>query len=444
MVEGFDSIAVVGCGKDGIGFNYLETIDEGMENVRIAAGVGATRLRDADCDQILVDPMEYPEQAAEGCGLALWKNMFLQGKRYEMPRVELYESTEIEAFARGLFKADAQNLARTLCDAPANQITPTRFAQACVDALCPCGVTIEVRNMDWIESQNMTSFLSVAKSSCEPPIFLELSYCGEPRDEKPILLIGAGMTFNSGGLCLKPVEGMYEYRSAMAGAACVVATMRAAAALNLPINLIGIVPLCENMPSGMAFKPGDVITCLNGKTIAVHDTNNANRLILADTLVYAQEVYKPQLVVDVVTMTTSIRSALGASAAGVFSNSDFMWKQLQKAGSLSGDRVWRMPTWNYYTQQVTGYDNVDLSNRGKSKGAQCCQGAAFIKEFVPCVDWVHLDIAGVGMLKKGRGLPYLQEHRMTGRPTRTLIQFLYQLSCSEGIAKECEEQQLLN
>lgn len=270
MTENFDSIAVVGCGKDGIGFNQLEAIDEGMENARVASGVGARCLRDIGCDQIFVDPMEYPEQVAEGCSLALWKNMFLHGKKYDMPKLELYESMETDAWTRGLFKADAQNLARTLCDAPGNQITPTRFAQACVDALCPCGVTIEVRNTDWIEAQNMTSFLSVAKSSCEPPILLELSYCGEPQDERPILLIGAGMTFNSGGLCLKPAKGMYEYRSAMAGAACVVGTMRAIAGLNLPINVIGIVPLCENMPSGMSFKPGDVITALNGKTIAVH------------------------------------------------------------------------------------------------------------------------------------------------------------------------------
>jgi cytosol aminopeptidase len=131
-------------------------------------------------------------------------------------------------------------------------------------------VNVEVRNMDWIESQKMTSFMAVAKSSCEPPIFLEMSYCGEQRDEKPILLIGSGLTFNSGGLMIKPASRMSEYRGAMAGAACVVATMRAVAGLSLPINVVGVVPLCENMPSGMSFKPGDVITALNGKTIAVH------------------------------------------------------------------------------------------------------------------------------------------------------------------------------
>lgn len=149
----------------------------------------------------------------------------------------------------------------------------------------------------------MTSFLAVGKSSCEPPVFLEISYCGDESNESPILLVGQGITFNSGGLCLKKPEGMDEYRGAMSGAASVVAAIRAAAALSLPINVVAVIPLCENMPSGMAFKPGDVITCLNGKSIAVHDTNNAGRLIMADTFCYAQTVYKPKLVVDVATLT---------------------------------------------------------------------------------------------------------------------------------------------
>lgn len=302
----YSSVAVIGLGKEGLGFNALEGLDQGMENARVGSGIGCKKLRDQGCTHICVDPMEYAEQAAEGGALAIWRyqDNKIKDERKKNPKLELYESPDQDAWTRGLFKAEAQNLARRLCDTPANQMTPTNFAQATVDALCPCGVNVEVRNMDWIETQNMHSFLAVARSSCEPPIFLELTYCGTKMEEKPILLVGKGITFNSGGLCLKDPEHMSEYRASMAGAAVVVAAMRGASALSLPINITAVIPLCENMPSGMSFKPGDVIQSLNGKSIAVHDTNNAGVLLMADTFTYGQTVFKPKLVVDVATLTS--------------------------------------------------------------------------------------------------------------------------------------------
>ncbi|XP_058124259.1 cytosol aminopeptidase-like [Anopheles ziemanni] len=426
------SVAIAGLGLEGIGYNELETIDEGMENVRIAAGIGAKTLAKEGCLQIFVDPMDYPEQAAEGSGLSTWRYQANKTKknRQPIPKLDLYDAIDVDAWTRGLFKADAQNLARSLSDGPGNQITPTSFAQAAVDALCPCGVSIEVRNKDWAEAKNMSCFLSVARSSCEPPIFLEISYCGDDKAGRPIMLAGTGMTFNSGGLCIKNPENMSQFRASMAGAASVVATIRAAAALSLPVNLVGLIPLCENMPSGMAFKPGDVITAMNGKTVAIHDTNNAGQLMLADAFIYGQTTFKPKLVVDVATLSEGIVHALGGASSGVFSNSDFLWSQMLKAGSICGDRVWRMPLWQYYTHKVTEYSNVDISNAGRGKGSACL-GAAFLKEFIPCADWVHMDITGVGMVKQGAGIPYLENDRMTGRPTRTLIQFLQQLACSD-------------
>lgn len=433
----YRSVAVVGLGREGIGYNELEAIDEGMENARIAAAIGTRHLDRQGCTHIYVDPMEYPEQAAEGSALAVWKSQDNKRKtdRKSCPKLDLFESPEIDAWTRGLFKADAQNLARRLCETPANQMTPTHFAQATVDCLCPCGINVEVRGLDWIESQNMSSFLSVARSSCEQPVFLEINYCGGKSDEKPILLIGKGLTFNSGGLCLKDGYGMDEYRASMSGAACVVATIRAAAALSLPINVSAVIPLCENMPSGMAFKPGDVITCLNGKTIAVHDTNNAGLLIMADTFTYGQITYKPKLIIDVATLSEGIRSGLSGAATGVFSNSHFIWKQMHKAGALSGDRVWKMPLWNYFTKKVTDYTYVDLSNKGHGKGSPCL-AAAFLNEFVIASDWIHLDSRGVGMLTEGTTSAYLTKNQMTGRPTRTLIQFLYQMACPDEQIRE--------
>jgi len=267
----FRAVAIVGLGREGAGFNELEMIDEGMENARVAAGVGARSLQLQGCSEVFVDSMEYPEQAAEGSSLAVWR--YQDNKRKQdrtiIPKLELFDSPDVDAWTRGLFKAEAQNLARRLSDAPANQMTPTTFAQATVDALCPCGVTVEIRTMEWIEQQHLNSFLAIAKGSCEPPVLLEISYCGTAPEDKPILLIGKGITFNSGGLCLRPCKGMDEYRGSMAGAAVVVAAMRAAAALSLPINISAVIPLCENLPSGMAVKPGDVVTLLNGKTLAI-------------------------------------------------------------------------------------------------------------------------------------------------------------------------------
>lgn len=324
--------------------------------------------------------MEYPEQVAEGSALSIWRYQENKMKRdrLSVPKLELFDSAEEDAWTRGLFKADAQNLARTLADAPANQLTPTAFAQTAVDALCPCGVNVEVRNLDWIEQQNMGTYLAVAKSSCEQPIFLEINYCGDEKDDKPILLAGTGITFNSGGLGLKPCEMMSDFRSSMAGGAVVVSVIRAAAALSLPINITGVIPLCENMPSGMAFKPGDVVTALNGKTIAIHDTNSVHRLCLADTLIYAQNTYHPRLVIDISSLTGQVIHSLGGGATAAFSNSDFIWKQIRKAGVLSGDRVWRLPLWRYFSDKVRSYSSVDISNKGHGKG-QPCLGAAFLK-----------------------------------------------------------------
>lgn len=268
----FGAICVVGLGEEGVGYSELEAVDAGLENARVAAGVGARALRDQGCQTIHVDPMEYPEQAAEGSALGIWRYQEnkIKHTRLPVPKLELYDSDETDAWTRGLFKADAQNFARTLSDAPANQVTPTTFAQSCVDVLCPCGIGVEVRTLDWIEQANLNTFLTVAKSSCEQPVFLEISYCGDLKNDKPVMLVGTGLTFNSGGLELKGHYGMSNYRASMAGGAAVAATIRAAAALSLPINLVGLIPLCENMPSGMAYKTGDIIHAMDGKSIGIH------------------------------------------------------------------------------------------------------------------------------------------------------------------------------
>ncbi|XP_026842447.1 cytosol aminopeptidase [Drosophila persimilis] len=429
----FRAVAVVGVGRDGAGFNDLEMIDEGMENARVAAGVGARALQLQGCTDVFVESMEYAEQAAEGSALAVWR--YNTNKRRQdrtlIPKLELYESPDSDAWMRGLFKAESQNLARRLSDTPANQMTPTIFAQSTVDALCPCGVSVEVRSLDWIESKSLNSFLMVAKGSCEPPIILEIAYCGTAPEDKPILLLGKGITFNSGGICLRPKDCLSMYRGCMSGAAACVGVIRAAAALSLPLNITALLPLCENMPSGMAAKPGDVVSLLNGKTLGFVDVSKAGVMAMADPLLYGQTTYKPRMVVDVATVGYAVCPALGGAAAGIFSNSNFVYKQFEKAGGLTGDRVWRLPLWRYFKELIMPNETFDISNRGRGPASSCI-AAAVLHELVPCVDWAHLDIRNVGMLTRHNPLPYLLKDRMTGRPTRTIVQFLYQIACPDS------------
>lgn len=426
----FSTIAVVGLGKEGASYDSEEVIDVGMENARVASAVGARVLQLQGAQNVFVDSMEYPEQAAEGAAMAVWRYNANKRKNYRthVPKLEMYGSADVDAWTRGLFKAESQNLARRLSDTPANQMTPSIFAQAAIDALCPCGVSVEVRSMDWIEAQGLNSFLMVAKGSCEPPIILEIMYCGSSPEEKPLLLMGKGLTFNSGGLCLKGKRFLDAYRASVSGAACVVAAIRAAAALSLPINVSAVLPLCENMPSGMAAKPGDVITLLNGKTLCIKNTALAGTVLMADPMLYAQNVLKPKLLVDVGTHCRGVVYGLGASSTGLFTNNTSLWKQFKKAGSLTGDRMWRLPLWKYFKHLIQPNVTYDLCNMGRGP-ASSCLAAALLYALVPCLDWVHLDTRGTGMLALHGVPPYLLKNRMTGRPTRTLIQFLYQMAC---------------
>ncbi|XP_030558082.1 cytosol aminopeptidase [Drosophila novamexicana] len=426
----FSSVAVIGLGQEGIGYDAEEVLDVGMENARVAAAVGARFLQYQGAQTVFVDGMEYPEQAAEGAAMAVWRYNVNKRKnnRMHIPKLELYGSADVDAWTRGLFKAESQNLARRLSDTPANQMTPSIFAQATIDSLCPCGVTVEVRSMDWIEAQGLNSFLMVAKGSCEPPIVLEIHYCGSSPEDRPLLLLGKGITFNSGGLCLKSKQGLHEHRGAVSGAASVVAAIRAAAALSLPLNVSALLPLCENMPSGMAAKPGDVITLMNGKTLCIKNTSSAGAVMLADPMLYAQNTMKPKLLVDLGTYARGVRYGLGASSTGLWTNNSTLWKQFKKAGSITGDRVWRMPLWKYFKHLIEPNMTYDMCNEGRGPASSCLT-AALLCQLVPCLDWVHLDTRGTGMLAKHGVPPYLLRDRMTGRPTRTIIQFMHQLAC---------------
>uniref|UniRef100_A0A6J0V4K4 Cytosol aminopeptidase n=1 Tax=Pogona vitticeps TaxID=103695 RepID=A0A6J0V4K4_9SAUR len=425
--QDFSSIVVVGLGKKGAGVNDLENWNEDKENIRTAVAVGCRQVQDLEVTSVEVDPCGDAQAAAEGAVLGLFEYDELKQKKKPVVEVQLHGSDGIEAWKKGLMYAKGQNLARYLMEAPANYITPTRFAAVIEEKLKSVGsnVTVHIRDKSWIEAQQMGSFLSVAKGSDELPIFLEIHYKGSSdANEPPLVFVGKGITFDSGGISIKPSANMDAMRADMGGAATICSAIVTAAELKLPLNIIGLTPLCENLPSGKANKPGDVVRAMNGKTIQVDNTDAEGRLVLADALCYAHS-FNPRAIVDAATLTGAMDVALGSAATGVFTNSDKLWNHLYKASILTGDRVWRMPLFEHYTKQVTDCQLADLNNIGKYRSGGACTAAAFLKEFVTVPHWAHLDIAGV-MANKDE-VPYLRKG-MAGRPTRTLVELATRLS----------------
>ncbi|KAJ9585790.1 hypothetical protein L9F63_002427 [Diploptera punctata] len=398
----FNMIALVGLGDICDGYNEIEEIDESKEAIRTGVGVACLALQKHRINAIHVEDFGHAESAAEGAALGVWVYQELKNKSKQLliPHLELHDSKDCTGWQIGLQKAAAQNLARQLMDTPANIMTPHTFAQNAVQILCNSGINVEVKVQGWAETQKMGAFLSVAKGSCESAIFLEISYYGTNFDERPIVLVGSGVTFDSGGLCLKKPENMQYMRGDMAGAAIVIATTRAIAHLQLPINIRGLIPLCESMPGCLALKPGEVVTAMNGKNILVESTQHDGRLVLADALYYAHYFY-PRFIVDIGTISKDLKRSMADTCTGVFTNSDSLWEQIRMAGVHTGDRVWRFPLWEYFNKQVTNTESEDIRTMGHARGGGHCRAAAFLRHFVPCGEWLHLDIYGV-MYADGR------------------------------------------
>ncbi|NP_001279481.1 cytosol aminopeptidase [Callorhinchus milii] len=426
--QDFPQLVVVGLGDKEAGVSHSEQYDESKDNIRAAIAVGCRQLQDLEVPVVDVDPCEDAQSAAEGSVLGLFEYNDLKQKKKNLVTVRPYQSSDSEAWQKGVAYAEGQNLARHLMEMPANYLTPTSFAETIQQTLSSTGadVKVHIRTEPWIEEQKMGAFLSVAKGSDEKPVFLEVHYngCNVSRDS-PLVFVGKGVTFDSGGISIKPASGMDAMRGDMGGAATICSAIVTAATLKLPLNIIGLAPLCENLLNGRANKPGDVAKAKNGKTIQVDNTDAEGRLILADALCYAHN-FNPKAIVNAATLTGAMDVALGSAATGVFTNSDWLWNHLREAGVVTGDRVWRMPLFQHYTKQVTESQLADLNNVGKySRSAGACTAAAFLQEFVTAPHWAHLDIAGV-MTNKDE-VPYLRKG-MAGRPTRTLVEFAARLS----------------
>ncbi len=317
---------------------------------------------------------------------------------------------EAKAADAGLLCAAAINhgvaLARELGNLPGNHCTPTILANEARKMARANGLKIEVLDKKQIEALGMGSFLAVTQGSDEPPRFIVMHYHGAAKTQAPLVLVGKGITFDSGGISLKPGGDMDEMKFDMGGAASVVGTMRAVAELKPKLNLIGVIASCENMPSGRALKPGDVVTSLSGQTIEVLNTDAEGRLVLCDALTYVER-FKPAAVVDIATLTGACVVALGAVRSGMFSTDDGLAAELMAAGEAALDTCWRLPIDDEYDEGLKS-NFADMANiAGRAGGA--ITAAMFLKRFTAKLRWAHLDIAGTawksGAAKGSTGRP---------------------------------------
>jgi leucyl aminopeptidase len=326
-------------------------------------------------------------------------------------------STQADA-SRGLHVGAAvgegANLARHLGNLPANVCTPTYLATQAKQLGTQFKLKVEILDRKQMQALGMNTLLSVAAGSQEPPKFIVVKHLkGAPKD-KPVVLVGKGITFDSGGISLKPGEGMDEMKYDMCGAASVLGTLHAAAALDLPINLIGVIAATENMPSGTATRPGDIIRSMSGQTVEILNTDAEGRLILCDALTYVER-FDPACVIDIATLTGACVIALGHVATGLLANNDALAETLLAAGERAGDRAWRLPLWDDYQEQLKS-NFADMANIGGRPGGTIT-AAAFLSRYTRKYTWAHLDIAGTAW-KSGK------DKGATGRPVPLLSEFL--------------------
>ncbi|MGY0398365.1 MAG: leucyl aminopeptidase [Ostreibacterium sp.] len=315
--------------------------------------------------------------------------------------------------SQGIAIATGMNTLKDLGNAPGNICTPKYLAHQAKQLADEFdSLSVEILKERDIKDLKMGALLSVSKGSVEKPRLITLTHKGGTDD--PIIFVGKGVTFDSGGISLKPGAGMDEMKYDMCGAGSVIGAIRTIAMLNLPVNVIGIIPTVENMPSGCATKPGDIVTSMSGKTIEVLNTDAEGRMILCDALTYAQQ-FKPKALIDIATLTGAVIIALGRNPSGLISNNDSLAAAINDAGEKSGDRVWQLPLWEEYVEQLQS-PFADLQNIGGREAGTITAGC-FLAEFTKEVNWAHLDIAGTAWSSgKNKGA--------TGRPVPLLVEYV--------------------
>lgn len=316
--------------------------------------------------------------------------------------------------------AECVNFSRRLGDLPGNYITPAQLAEEAQTAAKGTGIKVTVWNKEKIIKEKMGGLYSVSKGSSQDPRFIIMEYKPNGSQKNPVVFVGKGLTFDSGGISIKPSASMEEMKYDMCGGANVIGTLLAIAKLKLKVHAIALIPATENMPGPNANKPGDVITARNGKTFEVNNTDAEGRLILADALAYASEL-KPSFIVDAATLTGAIVVALGNTHTAYFTKNSKLKSKIEGASKTTGEWVWNMPLCEYHTKDMKG-TFADLSNISSSKGAGSSTAAAFLEQFVDSdIPWAHFDIAGTAWATGGR-LPYCSKKGASGVMIRTFVE----------------------
>ncbi|MFA4837712.1 MAG: leucyl aminopeptidase [Dehalococcoidia bacterium] len=423
-----EMVAVVGLGKKGE-FN--------LEKVRSVTSAACKSLRAAGAQQVAtvlhgvgaggLEPESAAQAVTEGSMLGLYtfrQYITKKPEHKEIKQLIIVEQSgsklpKLRAGVRkGAIIAKASMLARDMVNQPGNFMTPTDLAGKAREVAEKWGLGIEVLERKDMQKLGMGGLLGVAQGSQQPPKFIILTYKGDGESGKAVGLVGKGLTFDSGGISIKPADGMDEMKGDMAGGATVIAVMQALGELKPKINVTGLIPATENMPSGSALKPGDIIKAMNGKTIEVINTDAEGRLILADALCYGNTLGLSSMI-DIATLTGACHIALGDICSGAFGNNQRLIDSVIHAGEEAGEKIWQMPLFDEYKEHNKS-DIADIKNSGGRWGG-AINAAQFLHEFVGKTPWVHLDIAGTFMLNKDRG--YLVKGA-TGIPVRSLINWV--------------------
>ena len=419
-------VAVCGLGRTG---------QVSVDRIRNAAAEGARALRKMGCRSIAtpllgtgaegIDAAEAARGITEGVLLGLYEfTRYKASESAEVDRVVVVTMPEVSldtvsaAVREGTILSEATCMARDMANEPSNYMTPTRMAEMSLDLASKYGFTASVVEREEMDSLGMGGLLAVARGSAEAPKFIKLSHSRGSVDSAHMALVGKAITFDSGGISIKPSEGMGEMKGDMAGGASVIAAMCAVARMDLQTNVTCLIPATENLPGGRAFKPGDIIRAMNGKSIEVISTDAEGRLVLADALSYANKHGMTPLV-DIATLTGACKVALGSLYSGVFSNDDAFAERFMSAAVRAGEKMWRMPLPEEY-KEMNSSPIADVKNVGNRYGG-AITAALFVGEFAGDTPWIHVDIAGTADTTKDSGATI---KGATGVPVRTLYQLV--------------------
>lgn len=428
-------------------YRHVFIVGLGAKNKLTAEGVrqaGACLVKEAKaqkCEEVFVhidglssnkkELNQYVKALVEGMSLCAYSFEDFKTNKKETKTLNVHlvsktgkDKALISAFNEACVLSEACNFAKYLGDMPGNKMNPTILAETAIAAAQGTGLKVTAWDKKRIEKERMGGLLGVAQGSDQEPRFIVMEYNGGKKADKPVCFVGKGLTFDSGGISLKPGAKMEEMKYDMCGGAAVIGTMLAIARLKLKINVIAFVPATENMPNGKATKPGDIHTCRNGKTFEVNNTDAEGRLILSDALAYASE-QKPKVIVDTATLTGAIVMALGNIHTGYFTRNQALKNKVEKASEESGELVWNMPLCDQHVKDMKGF-YADLSNISNANGAGSATAAAFLEQFVDAeIPWVHFDIAGTAWAC-GNRLNYCSSKGATGVMVRTFVELAKQ------------------